>query len=483
MPMALLNLSSLGLAPPLITLNGASSDDIVKALDNIILGRAEKNVLAAIKSVSRESETKYINVAALSLYMKKSESVIRKSLKDLVKKGIFDELYCQAHPTVVRRSSLFSFKIGDSATSTENQYSLSFESAPKLPEISMNEADLYGRADDFICRFLFAALPYSRKSVERESHSLIYINKEPTRVFAKTDSEKLARLRDLRYYVSLLKNCETQIKLRAKAVALGALSPEDLKNTLFDLHETDILNSAGIDLGSGERSNLKQAMVRLDGTSYYIENPSIEMMKLYGLEERRVKITHFDLVDYFKNDQGRRSYRIELPQRIVEGILNATRNGVDAFYKIEPRIFKETQPLKFALILWASHLPSGKTFKYNWQALKDFIYPKQSMRFFKKEFLSIMKQHQVEEVVDYDGEPKRGTDGRVLASAIYKKNSDELLYCHSTVYGLNIDYNNINEAGEFIVNKPVSSEHIKALMLNPVRRGSRRTAIAPPTKK
>jgi predicted transcriptional regulator len=487
--MALINLSSLGLNPPIVTMNNCNTDDLVRLISGLNLKKTEKKLISAIQEVSESSETKYTNVSAIAHYLKKSEGSIRKTLKDLVQSGVFEETYCQSHPTVVRRSSLFSLKEinqDDTVIESTEQLNLELKKREAISKISMEEKDPYGRSDDLICKHLFVVLEYKGKGDTRESSSIVYINKEPIQVTAKTDGDRVARIKDLRYYIAVLKNCENQVKLRLEAAEVGALSSEEIKSTLFDLHETDILNSADISTGSGEREHLKTAMYRLDGTNYYIDNPSIHLMNEYGLKERRVKISHFNLVDYSKNNSGRRFYRIELHQRTVDGMLRATRNEVDFFKKIQKEAFQESNALKLAIILWSSHLQVGKAYRLKWQDLKDFVYPKQSMSIFKKDIKNLIINNAAKHILEYDGSIKTDSKGNPIKSIIYDASGD-VIYCSSSLFDMRIDYNNTNDVGEFTIRRIVSSEKIMDMIKRSksgVSRGSKRKKLTvPPSMK
>jgi hypothetical protein len=460
--MPLINLSSLGLKPPLITLDKCTVEDIVAIVDKLKLSKSEKALLATVKKSINSSDAAYTNAEIVSKSMGRSEGAIRQTLKKLVGKGVFDERFCQTHPEKIRRSSLFVF-IGErdeSVVEAEEQVLIKFEDrhiSKMFPDV---ELDYFGRADDVICRFLFAALEYNQKSHERSSKVLIYIDKEPVWVEARTDGDRIALLRDLRYYLAVLSLCENMMELRVKAANAGLFDYGDVKNSIFDIREIDLLKTSLLGTGSGERENMKLSMFRLEGTNYHINNPSIDLMNKFGIKERRVKISHFDIVDYSKSVDNRVRYKLELPQRIVDSMFISVTSGLSVFRKTDPRLYGESNALKLALMLWATYIPDGKIVAHSWESLKDNVYPKQSMREFKKETLNLLKAN-VSYIIDAETEKYVvGDDGRFLLSI--DEHLGRVTYCRSEIYGVSITYSDADGYGEFRIRKTISPAVIGA---------------------
>jgi hypothetical protein len=123
-------------------------------------------------------------------------------------------------------------------------------------------------------------------------------------------------------------------------------------------------------------------------------------------------------------------------------------------------LYGESNALKLALMLWATYIPDGKIVAHSWESLKDNVYPKQSMREFKKETLNLLKAN-VSYIIDAETEKYVvGDDGRFLLSI--DEHLGRVTYCRSEIYGVSITYSDADGYGEFRIRKTISPAVIGA---------------------
>ena len=396
--MTLLDLSFTNLKPPLISMGNGSIQDIVDIIESQALTTSEKMVLKGIKLAIDSHGESYVNAEMIGARLSRNEETVRQILKTLTKKGLFREEGCRTHPTKVRRSSVFIFN--DSYTTTMSlppafsQGTLEVGSNTDFTFPKDTQEKGYGLSDNLICKYFFAALQYSHKQKSDKIETRVYIDGEPIRVTAiARKGQRVAFIRDLRYYISILRLAERIMADRINAVAGGFLKEAELKSTLFDINESDILTNMGLGTGSGERENMNRAISRLEGTTYFIDSaPSFVMDKL-GLAQYELKIDHFTIREYMKSKDGRVLYRLELDQKTVDKIYQYVSANKRFFEKADPRIMTELNALKFAFLLWSLHQKPGAITSFSWETLKDSIAPKYKMTDFKEGLSLLMSRN------------------------------------------------------------------------------------------
>jgi hypothetical protein len=392
--MPIIDLSSLDLTPPVVSLGSSSINHIVSIVDSGILSKSELVVLTGIKNALDEVDSQYISASLVAKKILKGEQSVRIALKLLTKKGIFNEEGCSLHKENKRRASLFVFN--PKYKTTPIQSNLLGKPDGSIFDLSYTVTNESGLADNLICRYLFVLLSYNHKSRASKNEGLIYVDCEAVSATAVSQSgQRLAQVKDLRYYIALLNICEKQMELRIHAEREGMLSAIDTKSTLFEVLEADLLTTAGLGKGSGERVNMNTAMKRLASTSYDIKNPSIKNLVRLGIKERNIKLNHFEIRDYIKTNDNKILYRIELSQKDVNSLYNYVIDQVEMFRETDPRIFSESNALRFAFMLWITHQPIGKSIQESWQTLKDAISPSKPILLFKKEMTKILEKSAV----------------------------------------------------------------------------------------
>lgn len=447
--MPILDLSSFGLTPPVVSLGNSSINDIVDIVDGGILSKSELAVINGIKSAIDDVESQYISASDVAKRINKSEQTVRLALKSLASKGIFKEEACNVHKQNKRRASLFilnhDYKI------TQIQSSLLGKPDSSIFDLSYSITNESGLADNLICRYLFVLLSYNHKSRLSKKEGLIYVNGEPVTATATAQSgQRLAQVKDLRYYMALLNICEKQMELRINAEREGLLSPVDTKSTMFEVLETDLLTTAGLGKGSGERVNMNAAMKRLGWTSYDIKNPSIQNLNRLGIKERNIKLSHFEIRDYIKSHDNKILYRIELSQKDVDSLYNYVLDQVEVFRQTDPRIFSENNALRFAFMLWITHQPIGKSIQESWQTLKDAISPSKPLLLFKKEMTKILEKS----IVTYFNEETQEEESFIT----YTRNGDIIESCRCEFNDISIL---LTVDDGFIITKKITKKLIR----------------------
>lgn len=404
--MSLIDLKFTNLSPPLITLGDCLPQDLIFAMENLNLKNNERVLLSAILTVlsSDRFDHGYCNAEAIAEKLNRKVVTVRQTLKKLVEKSVFIELGCNVHESKKRYASLFKLNIdylnSNSLPAQPDQISLSLQENKAL---SVSDKIEYGLADDLVCLFLFTALEYNSKSTSKRKETTVYINDEPIKVtVTTTNNERIARINDLRYYMALLSLVERTIEYRINAANVNADLLSDVKSTLFDFFEVDILKAMGKGVGSGERNNLKISMNRLSGTEFFIENANTQAMKEMGLDEYELNVIHFKIREYKLTTDKRVAYRLEFEQRLINRIYQYLINNQRPFSKIDMRLMSETNSLRIAFSIWCSHQSIGGGRYYSWQVIKDKIAPSYSMKQFKQAMSDILAKAAVN---DSSGNP------------------------------------------------------------------------------
>lgn len=448
--MPILDLSSFSLTPPVISLSNTSISDIVEIVDSGILTKSELAILNGMKLTVDMVESQYFSASDVSKIINKSEQTVRLALKSLAKKGIFREEGCNVHKLNKRRASLFIFNRDYKIS--ELQTNLWGKSNEALFDLSYAITNDSGLADNLVCRYLFVLLSYNHKSKLSRNEGIIYVNGEPVMACAISQSgQRLAQVKDLRYYMALLNICEKQMELRVNAEREGLLLSSDTKSTLFEVLETDLLTTSGLGKGSGERLNMNAAMNRLSSTSYEIKNPSIQNLNRLGIKERNIKLNHFQIRDYIKSNDNKILYRIEISQKDVDALYSYVLDHQEVFRETDPRIFSESNTLRFAFMLWITHQPVSKTLKESWQSLKDAIAPSKTILLFKKEMTKILEKS----VVIYFDEKTNKKESLVT----YSKNGEVIESCRCEFNDISILLT-VDEG--FIITKKITKKLLRS---------------------
>jgi len=476
--MSLIDLSFTKLTPPIITLGNATVKDIVDAVQAFKLTTKEKETLTAIKSVLEKRGESYCSAEQVGQYLGKGAASVRYNLKSLVQKKVFTESSCKCHPVKVRKAALFIFNASyfkdgllHEDTSQKDMFDIKSRDAIKGTVVNSYDyilTDGYGLSENIICKYLFSLLDYNRKEskggkVQKHSgHIYLYdqgTSGEPIWVDVVSEStERIALVRDIRYYLAVLKVCEQQMDARVRAHGAGDLDILNLKSTVFEIPEADLLFAACRGGSKTDRQDMLRSMNRLDGTKYYLRNTPKEVMEKLGLSTHNLKLGHFTIIDYRKSNNGRISYLIEMGQYIVNDLYDHVSKGVEKFRRVDPRLFTETKTLRFALVLVLSHQIGGRIANYNWERLHDAVCPRMRRLEFKLKISKLLQDNAL--ILGNDNNEKE-------KCFTWMPKEKELHSCRSVINDIAITYS--YETG-FIIQRQATESLVTPFFKRPSRK-------------
>lgn len=442
--MATIDLSFLNVPAPYIALGSASIDDLSNILEVYDLSTSERRLLTATKDVFLDAEHSYCSVHTVAEELGRSVASVRRVLKGLTEKAIFDTLDCKSNGKLARLSKLY--KLNPSSYTQKKrlgQARLPLEPEAKFVSVVEPNNELFGLVDDLML-LLFLCLEFSHKAKTQQKQTRVHIDDEPIKVSATASAgRRIANIRDARYYIALIKLADTIMRQRIESHKRGEIDDQALMSKVFDIYETDLLRSMGMGTGSGERGNAKVALERLDDTRYSIDGAPVAFMDKHNLETMQSRIPHFNLNNYFMSRDKRILYKIEFDERRVKQIFNAAQGEVNALMEIDPRIFKERNPLVIALTLFASSIPTGKIVQHTWQTLKDHVAPAMPMKDFKVSLSKLIDTYAKSSLSakDYDDALTWDRTSRWLTNGIADINDLSIALTESR--GFIIQHNNI----------------------------------------
>jgi len=457
--MSLIDLSFTGLKPPVISIGNGTIEDLYNLTQSQSLTTSEMALLNGINQVIEKKGISYCSAEEVAVHINKQVPAIRYTLKSLTEKGVLIEKACTLNKGAARRASLFVLNLTDEAKGALNQDAdqkplLTIESERGFYNYSVDNS--YGVVDDLICGVLFCLLDYSHYQGKEYKNKVVggqvMLPGEdlPTSVNVVSEgNERIALVRDLRYYLAVLKVCEQQMEQRALAHEQGHIEAEDLKNVMFNVYEYDLLHASGRGKGKQERSDMSKAMWRLNGTKYYLNNADRTMIEKYNLSERKTKISHFDIVDYAKGDGGKVVYVLSLDQPMVDRLYDYVKDGRQVFQQTDPRLMTENVTLKFALILKLNQLNPGQSAVYSWSTLREQLCPKMPLNKFKEKITKYLESS----ATSYTD------DKNVVRTAFeWTPNKRNMQSCVSELYDFSITYT--VDSG-FMVYRKASALNIK----------------------
>lgn len=433
--MSLLDLSFVNLKPPLITIDNGTIQDILDTIENNDLNATEKNILSSIKYILDDTGKRYCNAEDVGSYLNKKAVTIRYNLKMMTEKGIFREEYCSVNKKTKRRSSLFVFnskyqqnnsippdKIQGDLLSTKN-----YTSSSLYYEVSND----YGLADNTICKNLFGLLEFNHKNKSSEESASIFINDEIVKTKVSTRSgNRIALVKDLKYYLAILKICEQQMMVRVKSELNGLINPRDVKDTTFIIYEKEILLTIGVGTGTPEREGMQKSLLRLEDTEYHLLNLPHTLMEHFNVDEYNSKIRHFLINEHVKTKDDRIVYVLDMGQKMTNYIYESVKNKQETFTKTDKRLFHVKSSFEFALILGMSDQPIGKIRYYSWQQLNDRICPKMNRLEFMKKISLVLEKYALinNGIKSYEESNKK----HIVHTAISVINDIEIKYHYET---------------------------------------------------
>lgn len=425
--MSLLDLSYTKLNAPLVTLGNGTAQDILDAISVVELNTTEKSVLSAIKYLIDKNETAYCSAEMIGEHLGKKVSTIRHNLKNLKDKKVFREEFCTVNKKLKRRSSLFVFDMtnqSDSISPIQNPQTDLISTKTYLKSDMRYEVNSdYGLADNTICRLLFGLLEFSHKKITVEEIANVFIEQEFIRVKVLSRSgTRIAMVKDLKYYLALLKICEEQMKVRIESEEAGMLDSRDVKSTIFNVYESDMLFTMDIGKGSAERKSMYNSLYRLEDTEYRLLNLPQTLAEHFSVDEYNGTIRHFAINEYLKTKDDRVIYVFELGQRMTDFLYKSAKHKQNNFIKTHNLLFKVNNSFEFAFLLALSDIPAGKIHRLSWQQLHDKISPRLTRTEFKLKISELLKKYDSEK-----GSYQENQKG-IVHEALSKLNNIQIIY-------------------------------------------------------
>lgn len=393
----MLDLTFLNLTPPIVTLSDAATVDVVNLINSDDLKPSEKNVLQSLLEVSKAKERAYCSGAELSAFIGSSAETVRKALISMSQKQIFEKMECKTKPGTRRKA--FLYRLNKSALPTVKSTSIqSVSSIEELKSLVNPSDEMFGKVEVLIFK-LAVCLEHSHKSDTSSKKAIIYIDDEPVNVLVESSGNNvIAKVRDMRYYVAILRLCLDAMKRRYAQYLDGAIELATVLKPEFVIAETDILRSMNLDTGTTSRKHAHNAMMRLDATTYKVLSAPKAFMDEFKIKEYFAKVSHFDVRNYAKTIDDRVAYQIELSNSQIQSLFEECKNQDSSLLlQVDHRIYNERNPLAFIFTFFSSSMKLGSINRYTFQSLKDNIAPNMQLREFKIQLSALLFKHRLEQ--------------------------------------------------------------------------------------
>ena len=257
---------------------------------------------------------------------------------------------------------------------------------------------MFGKVEVLIFK-LAVCLEHSHKSDTTSKKAIIYIDDEPVNVLVEASGNNvIAKVRDMRYYVAILRLCLDAMKRRYALHLSGSLDLAAVLKPEFVIAETDILRSMNLDMGTTSRKHAHNAMMRLDSTTYKILSAPKAFMDEFKIKEYFAKVSHFDVRNYAKTVDDRVAYQIELSNSQIQSLYEECKSQDSSLLlQVDHRIYNERNPLAFIFTFFSSSMKLGSINRYTFQSLKDNIAPNMQLRDFKIQLSNLLYKHRLEQ--------------------------------------------------------------------------------------
>jgi hypothetical protein len=397
MDFEMLDLTFLNLTPPIVTLSDAPTQDVINLINSDNLKPSEKNVLQSLLQVSKAKERAYCSGSELSSFIGSSSETVRKALISMNQKQIFEKMECKTKPGTRRKA--FLYRLNKSAIPSGQPTNIqSLNSVEELKSLVNPSDEMFGKVEVLIFK-LAVCLEHSHKSDTTSKKAIIYIDDEPVNVLVEASGNNvIAKVRDMRYYVAILRLCLDAMKRRYALHLSGSLDLAAVLKPEFVIAETDILRSMNLDMGTTSRKHAHNAMMRLDSTTYKILSAPKAFMDEFKIKEYFAKVSHFDVRNYAKTVDDRVAYQIELSNSQIQSLYEECKSQDSSLLlQVDHRIYNERNPLAFIFTFFSSSMKLGSINRYTFQSLKDNIAPNMQLRDFKIQLSNLLYKHRLEQ--------------------------------------------------------------------------------------
>ncbi|MCW7550753.1 hypothetical protein OO184_23170 [Photorhabdus sp. APURE] len=389
-----------GLTAPLVRIpNNETIIGLRRALPMLDINAKHLTFINQCIILCQMNDEKVTSLKDVSKEMDVSISTIRNHAKALTKKGIFAELYCTTDPKNKRRGVLFNFIIPDLSIQLDKP--LKEEVSRELTQMHIEEVDLIKQRDlsdlafcDLITSVLFGALRFNQKGNQNKIESYVIWGNERVRIETQSGKgERIALLKDLRYYIATITVLESIIRERLR-------NNEEITET-YNIPLSSILTVIQLPKTGGNKMQAVKSIRRLSGTSFHIKQLPKWFLKKYGMSDNT--ILHLDILTLRLEgesvDVPGLILQIQFPPEIISQIrrqIDGETHAIHDLTNTHPLVLSVTHNLVFAFSLWTSaYFTNKRLYVMDWNEMKDRTAPQFTMTNFKKAFSEVIEKHRV----------------------------------------------------------------------------------------
>ncbi|EPR7483849.1 TPA: hypothetical protein ACGSTL_001158 [Vibrio parahaemolyticus] len=392
-----------GIKPPLIRIpEAAVIASLRRSLPMLDISEKHLELINNAIALCQKQEDEHITtLQQVSESMGVSVSTARNHAKYLHQSGVFKQRYCTTDPKNKRRGLLYEFCVPDLSIKLEDVQVRVEESRP-LTHMNVEDVELISQADladmafcDLVTTVLFGALRFNQKGNQTKIESHVVWGAERVKVETRSGKgERIALLKDLKYYIAAITVLETIIRERI-------CNGEEITET-FNIPMNSILTVLKLPKTGGNKTQALRAIRRLSGTSFHMHQLPKWFLLKYGMSENSVlhlNILTLRLEGESKEVPGSLVLQMQFPPETIAQIRRRFDGEAEAFHeltKIQPFVLSITNNLVFAFNLWSSaYFSETGMAVMDWLELKDRTAPQFTLHAFKKAFSDILKKHAV----------------------------------------------------------------------------------------
>lgn len=414
-----MDVSFLNLVPPIITFGESSIDDVARTANSSRVTPQEASFLNTVIQVCKSEGRLFTEGFRVAETLNVSQDTVRRVLLALTKKGLFERIKCTTSKTKGRSAFIYSFLLDASDVAESKQIEL-LDSPIK--SIVLPEEEIYGKLDRLIYSLAPSLEPNHKKSTTKRE-VMLHIDKQVVKVTTLTRvGSVLAKVRDLRYYIALLRLCAGIMSQRLEQFDKGEIQEREVFSGYFLVNEADLLQVMGSSTGVKSREHMRAGFQRLEDTRYIIESAPSEFLNRFNIVSVKDGIDHFRIARYAKSKDNVVYYLFELSTNQVKLLYDNALYDDELLIEVEHGIYNEKNPITFMLMLFAFTLPASRIVRMSWEALKDKVAPSMSMREFKEKLSVILYKYRVDDGITHFGE-----DGKIIQEVHAKIGNIEVM--------------------------------------------------------
>ena len=425
-----------GITAPLVRLPETETlMGLKRALPLLEINKKQLNMINKIIMLCQQTgDEPIVSFNQISHAMGISVPSIRKHAKSLLSLGIFKELHCTTDPKNKRRGLLYEFTVPDFSVTQDKVAPAQHEQTRAT--IKFEDIDLVSNSDlsdfpfsDLVTSVLFGALRFNQKSSLTKINSQVVWGFERVAVESRSGKgERIAQLKDLRYYIATITVLESIIRERI-------INREEITET-YNIPLNSILGVISIPKTGRNKEQALVAIRRLSGTSFHIKKLPNWFLKKYEMSSNSVlhlNIFTLRIEGESLNVPGSIVLQLQFPAETIAQIRRRLRetSAIHDLTEIHHNALSAgTNNLAFAFSLWTSAYFYERNLKIiGWGELKDRTAPQFTLTEFKKSFSKVLSNYSTPatvanddgvEVIDEDFVPiyKNGIAIRETASIL-----------------------------------------------------------------